>query len=173
MPKLAEDFKRKSRNLLAGFVGLSGLAWALDTLLHWGKLDPTAWHFYVGIFLLLSAFAVASVSGRQLTLYGRGSESLPRGTTDQLVTRGIFAYVRHPMFSSFVAILFAIGLLFNSKGFTFVSAPLGSLYIIWFAYFREEKEAEGKFGNAYRQYKSRVAAFFPYPRPFRQKKTKK
>ncbi len=164
--QLAEDFKRKSRNLLLGLIGLFLLAFALDRYLAWGAVDSTHWHIYLGIALLVLAFLVAAVSGRQLTLYGRGSADLPRGTTDQMVTRGIFAYVRHPMFSSFMAILFGLGLLLNSRGFVFVSAPLGSLYIIWFAYFREEKEAEEKFGQAYRDYKSRVPAFFPYRRPF-------
>ncbi len=169
--QLAEDFKRKSRNLLIGLIGLFFLAFALDRLLRWGPLDSTAWHTSLGIGLLVLAFLVASVSGRQLTRYGRGSKNLPRGTTDQMVTRGIFAYVRHPMFSSFIAILFGIGFLLNSKGFVLISAPLGSLYIIWFAYFREEKEAGEKFGQAYREYKSRVPAFFPYKRPYRQKNT--
>ncbi len=166
--RLAEDFKRKSRNLLVGLAGLFVLAFALDAWLGWGPLDSTHWHTIAGGILLTGAFLVASVSGRQLTRYGRGSDDLPRGTTDRMVTQGIFAYVRHPMFSSFIAILFGIGFLLNSKGFMFVSAPLGSLYIIWFAYFREEKEAETKFGVRYRRYKSCVPAFFPYKRPFRQ-----
>lgn len=167
--KFAEDFKRKSLNLLVGLIGLFVIAFGADALFGWSGLCGSICHLGIGIILLAIGFGVASIGGRQLTLYGRRLQNLPRGTTDQMVTKGIFAYVRHPMFSSFMCILFGIGFLMNSKGFTFISAPLGVLYLIWFAYFREEKEAIEKFGDAYRYYKKYVPPFFPYKKPFRQK----
>lgn len=167
--KLAEDFKRKSRNLVIGLIGLFLIALETDKLIGWTALCGAVCHWATGLILLIIGFGVASIGGRQLTLYGRTSENLPRGTTDRMVTQGIFSYVRHPMFSSFMCILFGVGFLLNSKGFTFISAPLGSLYLIWFAYFKEEKEAVEKFGDAYKDYKKHVPPFFPYKRPFYQK----
>jgi len=152
-----------------GLAGLFAIAFAADKLLGWSALCGSVCHWGVGLILMVIGFGVASVSGRQLTLYGRASQDLPRGTTDRMVTQGIFAYVRHPMFSSFMCILFGVGFLLNSRGFTFISAPLGSLYLIWFAYFKEEKEAVEKFGEAYKEYKKRVPPFFPYKKPFHQK----
>ena len=167
--KFAEDFRRKSRNLVIGLVGLFLIAFAADRLVGWSGLCGSICHWAIGGILLIIGFSVASIAGRHLTLYGRASENLPRGTTDQLVTQGIFAYVRHSMFSSFMCILFGVGFLLNSRGFTFISAPIGSLYLVWFAYFREEKEALEKFGDAYREYKKHVPPFLPYKKPFRQK----
>ncbi len=161
MPALAEDFKIKFRNFFLGACFLALLAWGFDSFLGWvSPFRAPAWRA-LGGFLLLLGFVLPSVSGRQLRLRGRTAEDLPRGTTDTLVTDGIFRYVRHPAFTGFMLLLAGIALLSGSAGFTFVSLPLGIARIVQFAYGQEEKEAREKFGAAYDAYAARTPAFFP------------
>lgn len=161
MPALAADFKIKFRNFVLGFVFLVALAWFLDHWLGWrSPLAQPVWR-WLGLFLLIAGLALPAISGRQLRLHGRQSENLPRGTTDTLVTEGLFRYMRHPAFVGFMLLLVGIGLSSASAGFTFVSAPLGIARIVHFAYTVEEREAREKFGAAYEAYAKNTPAFFP------------
>ncbi len=161
--RFAEDFKWKSKRLVRGLISMFILTYLGDHYIFKSSLCHSHTCFYAGILLILAGFAVASIGGRHLKIYGRSSDDLPRGTTDKLVTEGIYSYVRHPMFTAFIMILIGIGLALNSITFTFVMAPLGIAYILWFAYNVDEKEALEKFGDRYRDYKKQVPAFIPIP----------
>ena len=158
------EFTRRVRRLVPGLAGLILLAWALDHfVLRSCLLSALAWTRSAGFVLLLAGFLLAGVSGRQLTLYGRGDVALPRGTTDRLVQRGLFCLMRHPAFTGFMLILLGGGLVARSCGFTFVSAPLGILYLVVFTFRVEEPQLVERFGDEYRRYRQRVPAFFPLP----------
>ncbi|NOX87470.1 MAG: isoprenylcysteine carboxylmethyltransferase family protein [Calditrichaeota bacterium] len=77
----------------------------------------------------------------------------------ELVTDGIYAYMRHPQYSGLF--LITVGMLVQWPTLiTLVMWP-----ILMYAYYRlakrEEREAEAKFGEAYSLYKQQVPAFFP------------
>ncbi len=161
--KFSEDFKWKSRRLIIGLSSMLVLSFLSDKYFVKRPLFHTSVGKLVGFIFLILGFVLASIGGRHLKLYGRSNPNMPRGATDKLVTQGIYQYVRHPMFTAFFLILIGIGLVLNSVTFTFVMAPIGIAYILWFAYNVDEKEALEKFGDEYKKYKKQVPAFFPLP----------
>lgn len=80
----------------------------------------------------------------------------------QLVTKGIYAYIRHPQYTGFL--LITLGMLFE-----WATLPLLIMYpILLVIYYRlakrEEADMEAEFGEAYRQYRARTSMFIPLPK---------
>lgn len=78
----------------------------------------------------------------------------------QLVTQGIYQYIRHPMYLSFL--MWAVGqaLLINN----WIAGPLGIiafLLIYGFRIEREEQQLLETFGDAYRDYQKRSGRLLP------------
>ncbi len=76
-----------------------------------------------------------------------------------LVTDGIYARVRHPQY---VGLFMLIGSLLIQWP-TFLSLLMAPLLIVAYVRLarREERELEAQFGQAYRDYRARVSAFWP------------
>ena len=76
-----------------------------------------------------------------------------------LVTTGLYRYVRHPQYLGF----FLITLGMNVQWLTIITLAMWPLFV--FVYYRlaksEEKEVEEKFGEEYLEYKRRVPGFIP------------
>ncbi len=78
----------------------------------------------------------------------------------ELVTTGVYAYIRHPQY---------LGLLLITAGFL-VQWPTIITIAMWpfltLMYYRlaqqEEREVEATFGSIYREYKQRTPGFFPH-----------
>jgi len=84
------------------------------------------------------------------------------GAQDELVSTGLYAYVRHPQYLGFL--LMTLGMLVQ---WTTIPALLmwPLLVVLYLRLARqEEKEMEAKFGVRYREYKGRVPMLFPLPR---------
>jgi len=81
------------------------------------------------------------------------------GAQGQLVTDGIYSYVRHPQYSGLFMII--LGMLIQWPTF----ATLLMWPVLMFTYYRlakkEEGELEKQFGEEYIDYKARAAAFVP------------
>jgi len=80
----------------------------------------------------------------------------------ELVTTGLYAYVRHPQYLGFLTL--TLGMMVQ-----WATIPTLLMWPILFAlYYRlakqEEKEMEVKFGEKYREYKSKVSMFLPLPK---------
>jgi protein-S-isoprenylcysteine O-methyltransferase Ste14 len=84
---------------------------------------------------------------------------LIHGAQGALVTDGIYARVRHPQYLGLFMIIVALLIQWP----TIVSLLMAP--VLFFTYVRlarrEEREAEGRFGEAYVSYKARVPAFVP------------
>ncbi len=108
------------------------------------------------IRLILSVLAVAAA----FYLF-KSSHFITRGESrpDGVVATGIFAYVRHPLYSA--AILFYMGLvIFTTSILSFF------LFVVIFAFYDyiagyEEKLLEAKFGEGYVLYKNRTGKWVP------------
>lgn len=79
----------------------------------------------------------------------------------ELVTKGIYAYIRHPQYTGFL--LITLGMMFE-----WLTLPLLIMYPILVAIYyrlakREETDMESQFGDAYRQYRDRTSMFIPLP----------
>lgn len=80
---------------------------------------------------------------------------------DRLLTGGIYALVRHPLYTSFILFIFpGTGMLFRSWPALFVPFVLYGLFRISIR--KEEEYLESKFGEDYRSYRARVNAIFPF-----------
>lgn len=79
----------------------------------------------------------------------------PWKPTSKIMSSGLYAYSRNPIYLSFALLLIGIGLAQNSF-WIFVSFVPATLIIYRTAIAREEKYLEQKFGDEYRQYKARV-----------------
>jgi protein-S-isoprenylcysteine O-methyltransferase Ste14 len=80
--------------------------------------------------------------------------------TSQLVTGGIFHYIRHPMYCSLL--LLAWGIAFKRMDALILSLALLSSVLLWCSARCEERECLAYFGEAYRDYMARTRMFVPY-----------
>ena len=120
-----------------------------------------AWHLMsliLGGILLGLVFKAARNTGRTLSRYGRKGD-LPRLETNQLVTSGVYACMRHPMHFGLLFLPLALALIVGSPGFVFIISPLEILLMLLLIATLEEAEVARKFGEAYAVYRQQVPAF--------------
>ncbi|MFK5977686.1 MAG: isoprenylcysteine carboxylmethyltransferase family protein [Rhizobiaceae bacterium] len=115
-------------------------------------LLPDTWHL-VGIAPIVLGVVFASVAARQFTKARTNIVPLTISTT--LVTNGIFAVTRNPMYVGMVVILIGTALLLNDLWPWFV-IPLFWLVIRIGFVRHEETLMEQTFGEQYVKYKARV-----------------
>ncbi len=93
-----------------------------------------------------------------LVLMGAGWRRIYQ-TRGELVTGGVYAWVRHPQYAGLY--LVTIGMLVQWP--TIITVATWPILLV--AYYRlarrEEREAEARFGDAYRAYRDRVPMFVP------------
>ena len=115
-----------------------------------------------GVRILLGVELVAV--GCALAIVGRntfvhsGTEVNPYRASSALVTTGIYAYVRNPMYVGLAFIVSGLGIAFASD-WTFVMLVASALVIHFGVVKREERYLETKFGDVYRDYKARVPRY--------------
>lgn len=137
------------------FVGLFTAPWRRVALYDtsWGWL-PAGLLFALGIWLY--SRAGANFSSKQL---GGISELRPRPGDQHLVTTGIHAHVRHPVYLAHLCEMLGWSMgtgLAVSYGLAVFAIVTGAL-MIW----REDIELEQRFGDPYCAYKDSVPAIFP------------
>lgn len=78
---------------------------------------------------------------------------------DELITDGIYKYMRHPQYVGIILITF--GMLIHWP--TLITLLMWPILLIAYYYLakKEEKELERKFGKIYQEYKSMVPMFLP------------
>jgi protein-S-isoprenylcysteine O-methyltransferase Ste14 len=117
-----------------------------------------------GLALLVLGFILFVASLRRFAAEGSGTLA-PWDPPRALVVRGPYRYVRNPMISGVVFVLFGEGLILLSRphlawGLTFLA--INALYIPLL----EEPLLEQRFGEAYREYCRHVPRLFPRLRPW-------
>lgn len=109
---------------------------------------------------------VVVFAGLAIALWGRmtlgGNWSLNPSIQEghELVVRGPYAYVRHPMYSGLLLMLLGAVIWYGSwiGAIVFVASLLGS----WLKLRREERLLAEHFGTSYLTYKERVKALIPF-----------
>jgi protein-S-isoprenylcysteine O-methyltransferase Ste14 len=82
---------------------------------------------------------------------------------DELVTSGVFALVRHPVYSS--AIVFNLpALALLTRSWPLFLTPLVAYAVFKLSIHREDEYLERRFGQAYLDYRARVNEVIPIPR---------
>ena len=142
------------------------LALALLNLEAWFR-EPLAWNQIVAWTLLVGCLIPLVVGTR--TLIGKGRAAAQRHgepqllafeKTTELVTTGIYAYIRHPLYSSLL--LLTWGIFFKGPGIwngLLAGAATGLLFLTARA---DEAECARYFGEPYRAYMKKTTRFLPF-----------
>jgi protein-S-isoprenylcysteine O-methyltransferase Ste14 len=80
----------------------------------------------------------------------------------ELVTRGVYALVRHPIYSAWIVYIFP-GVALVCRSWLMLGASVLSYAIFKLLIKREELYLEEKFGQAYLDYRARVNEIIPVP----------
>lgn len=107
--------------------------------------------------LLIAAGAALAVAGRG-TFVRSGTPVNPYKPSRALVTTGIFAYVRNPMYVGLACLVAGVGVALASD-WTLVMLVTAALLIHFGVVRREERYLEAKFGDAYRRYTEAVPRY--------------
>lgn len=131
----------------------------------WGE-DPYSPHQFTSWLLMLLSIALVYYGASQLVRRGRAADE--RGDpslyefekTTQLVTSGIYRYIRHPMYASLLALAWAAFLQDpNLVGGLIAAFATLSLMLTALA---DEKECLAYFGAEYEDYMRRTRRFIPW-----------
>lgn len=120
---------------------------------------------WLGVVLIVIGLAIFITAHRLIyrpEQWIEAASALP-GEPDELIVRGPYRFVRHPIIVGLTLILVGESLVFQSVMpflWWLVMAVPGIPFII----FVEEPRLERKFGDAYRRYKMAVRAFIPWQR---------
>ena len=141
------------------------LAWVFGTSIpegfFWGHtLVAQFGHLGMYIGTALAALGIVLVVLGWKEVYRRyWSRESGRG---ELITDGIYAYIRHPQYTGFL--LITLGMLLD-----WATLPMLIMWPIMAVLYyrlarREEREMEAEFGASYRQYMQRSSMFLPWPK---------
>ncbi len=129
--------------------------------------DPLSIRQFVSWFLLLASLVPFSLGLYQLRTLGR-PDTQRRGDvpligiekTTQLVTTGIFKYIRHPLYSSLF--LLTWGVFFKDPSWTSGCLALGATAFLLATVKVEEEENIRYFGPAYQEYMQETKMLIPF-----------
>jgi len=117
-----------------------------------------------GVLLLAIGLLLFASSLRRFVTEGKGTLA-PWDPPRELVLHGPYRYVRNPMISGVIFILFGEALiLISSPQLTWALIFLAA-NMIWIPLF-EEPQLERRFGDSYREYRRHVRRFIPRLQPW-------
>jgi protein-S-isoprenylcysteine O-methyltransferase Ste14 len=119
-------------------------------------LLPSKVRIAFGVLLMAGGVALA-ISGRG-TFVRFGTNVNPYEPSSTLVTTGIFARLRNPMYVGLMFLVAGIGIALASD-WTLVMLVAAALLFHFGVVKREEHYLEAKFADAYRRYKSQVPRY--------------
>lgn len=112
-----------------------------------------------GVLLLAVGVSLFATSLHLFATEGKGTLA-PWDPPRRLVIRGPYRYVRNPMISGVVFLLFAEGLLLRSLPHTLWALLFVALNLTYIPLL-EEPQLEARFGDDYREYRRDVPRIFP------------
>ena len=114
-------------------------------------IQASPFSYFLGILIIIIAFIIMLVSIKDL---GRNLSPFPRPINNcNLVTTGIYRFVRHPMYYSLIFISF--GVFITKLSFYYLFLSISLFLIIKFKIALEEQYLNNKFKN-YLLYKNQV-----------------
>ncbi len=113
----------------------------------------------VGAAALLGAFA-------QFAIQGRGTPA-PPAPTEQLVVRGLYRYVRNPMYLAVLAVITGQALLVSRPILLSYAGAVAAAFIA-FVYEYEQPTLARRYGAQYQAYKRAVPGWWPRLPPARK-----
>lgn len=138
--------------ILLAFVVAGAIALGIVAPLAWpGQGDQAA--RIAG--LALGAAGLALFVWASWTLHRHGTAIWPSHAAEVLVTDGPFRLRRNPIYIAHVLILLGIAEATRNIWFALLAVPYVAL-VTWLAVLPEERHLEARFGEAYRDYKSKT-----------------
>jgi protein-S-isoprenylcysteine O-methyltransferase Ste14 len=121
-----------------------------------------------GPLALLEAILVAALMLASVLLFVAAAKAMGANWSvvarmregHELVTGGVFARLRHPIYVAMSAFLVALAIAFGHEAQLLVAAPLFALGT-WIRVREEERLLKAEFGSAYDDYAARVKRFVP------------
>jgi protein-S-isoprenylcysteine O-methyltransferase Ste14 len=118
----------------------------------------TLWTGLLADAIVLAGLAVSLWA--RTTLGGNWSASVTFKENHELIERGLYRYVRHPIYSGLLLMVLGAAILFG-RLFGFIALVIVFLGF-WFKSRQEERLLTRHFPEAYPSYKSRVRALIPF-----------
>lgn len=117
---------------------------------------------WLGAFFIIGGLAIGVTAHRFIyrSEQWAGTVSALPGEPNELIVRGPYRFVRHPIMVGLTLVLIGESLMFQSA-MPFLWWLVMALPGIPFIIFVEERRLERKFGDAYRRYRAMVPAFIP------------
>jgi protein-S-isoprenylcysteine O-methyltransferase Ste14 len=113
----------------------------------------------VGSLLILAGASVLLSAFARFVRDGHGTPA-PVAPTDELVTGGVYRYVRNPMYLAVEAAIVGQALLLGQLGLLAYAASVGVLFFM-FVRFYEEPTLAGRYGEQYAAYREAVPGWWP------------
>jgi protein-S-isoprenylcysteine O-methyltransferase Ste14 len=142
------------------------LALVLLNLNVWFR-NPFSWHQLISWFLLCTSFIPLGFGVRSLITRGKpvghredDARLLAFEKTSELVTTGIYGYIRHPLYSSLL--LLAWGVFFKTLTWPSVLLVLAATLSLTLTARADEAECIRFFGPVYQAYMKRTRMFVPF-----------
>lgn len=135
-------------------IGLASLMWLAYHLYPIAVWIPAAWS-QTGMVLMGVALLPAIAAFRLFRRFHTTANPHHPEKSKRLVTGGIYAYTRNPMYLSLSGVLFGWALYLGNLS-ALIFPPLFLLIIARLQIVPEEKALEAHFGEVYRHYKDKV-----------------
>jgi protein-S-isoprenylcysteine O-methyltransferase Ste14 len=117
----------------------------------------------VGAVLIAAGCAVLLYAFGQFVVDGLGTPA-PPAPTDVLVSRGLYRYVRNPMYLAVLAAVVGQAVLLARPVLLAYAAAVGAAFVA-FVHWYEEPTLRRRYGVAYDEYRERVPGWLPrWPR---------
>ena len=130
-------------------------------------VDPFSWHQLIAWMLLFSSFVPLIFGVRSLRKRGGATEERPSDPslldfekTTALVTTGIYAYIRHPLYSSLL--LLTWGIFFKALSLASTALALVATTFLVATARADEQECIRFFGDEYQGYMKKTKRFIPF-----------
>jgi len=129
--------------------------------------NPFFWHQIIGWMLLFVCLVPLAFGVRSLRGHGQPAEERTGDTsllafekTTTLVTTGIYAYIRHPLYSSLL--LLTWGIFFKAPNLPGGAIALVATAFLFATAIADERECIQFFGSGYQDYMRKTKRFIPF-----------
>ena len=112
-----------------------------------------------GVVLVATGTAVLLAAFAQFAIQGRGTPA-PPAPTEQLVVRGLYRYVRNPMYLAVLAVITGQALLLSRPVLPGYAAAVAAAFIA-FVYGYEQPTLARRYGAQYQAYRRAVPGWWP------------
>jgi len=117
----------------------------------------------LGAVLIATGAAVLLTAFAQFAIQGRGTPA-PPAPTEQLVVRGLYRYVRNPMYLAVLAVITGQALLLSRPVLLGYAAAVAAAFVAFVSGYEQPTLAR-RYGDQYQAYRQAVPGWWPRLRP--------